>query len=183
MLFRSSLVRTGVVSISGHDFTVTQAGAACTFALGSNNAAHGAGLETNAVTVTTLIGCPWSVVSTNTWIEILSAASSTNSGVASYRALANPTAIGRTGVVSIAGQPFTVTQVGAACNFALNTNSAAHGAGAETNTMTVTTLIGCTWSAVSTNSWITILSGANHTNSGGVNYSLPANLTALSRTG
>ena len=179
----TSLVRTGVVSISGHDFTVTQAGAACTFVLGSNNAAHGAGLETNAVTVTTLIGCPWSVVSTNAWIEILSAASSTNSGVTSYRVLANPTSIGRTGVVNIAGQAFTVTQPGAVCSYVLNINSAAHGAGADTNAVSVTTLIGCTWSAVSTNSWITILSGANHTNSGGVNYSLPANPTALSRTG
>ena len=179
----TSLLRSGVVSISGHDFTVTQAGAVCTYALSTNHAAHGAGLETNTVTVTTLIGCPWGVVSTNAWIEILSAANNTNSGVTSYRVLANPTAIGRTGVVSIAGLDFTVTQVGAACSFVLSTNSAAHGAGADTNAVTLTTLIGCTWGAVSTNSWITILSGANYTNSGSVSYSVQANPTALSRTG
>ena len=179
----TAIARTGVVSIAGQTFTVSQAGAACTFLVASNSAAHGAGLETNSVSVTTLIGCPWTTVSTNAWIEILSAANTTNSGVASYRVLANPTAIGRTGVMSIAGQTFTVSQVGAACTFLVASNSAAHGAGQETNSVSVTTLIGCNWTVVNTNPWINVLSAANTTNSGVASYRVLANPTAIPRTG
>ena len=68
-------------------------------------------MESNSVEVTTLIGCTWSVSNGAPWIEILSPLDNTSSTNVSYRVLANPDALWRTGIVSIAGVDFTVGAV------------------------------------------------------------------------
>ena len=55
------------------------------------------------------------MVSTNSWIQILSAASGTGNATVSYRVLSNNTALVRGGILDVAGGKFTVTQSGAAC--------------------------------------------------------------------
>ncbi len=179
----TALFRTGVVHIGGEIFTIGQRGAECSFALGANGASHGAQTETNVVTLTTLEGCEWSVSNSTSWIEILSPANNTNNGDVTYRVLTNPTALSRTGIVSIASQSFVVTQVGAECIFTLGTNVASHGSDGATGSVVVTTLEGCTWSVSSGISWITVSAPLDFTNDGIVNYAVEANLTALSRTG
>jgi len=179
----TSLPRSGVVVIGGRSFTISQAGAGCTFSLGANSAAHGPGAVTNAVTVTTLDGCVWSATTGAAWVTILPPLNHTNSGSFSYALAENPTALLRTGVVTVADQTFTITQGGAACTFALATNSASHGSNLATNSAALTTLVGCVWNVVNTNSWFEILSGLSRTNSGVVQYRVLANPTALPRAG
>ena len=179
----TALSRTGVVSIAGQDFAVTQSGAGCSFALATNAAVHGSALETNAVEVTTLIGCTWSVSNGAPWIEILSPLDNTSSTNVSYRVLANPDALWRTGIVSIADIEFTIAQAPANCAFELATNSATHDASAMTNSVELTTLVGCTWSVSNSTPWIHILSSLDNSNSSSVAYSVDANPTALTRAG
>ena len=179
----TALFRAGVVHIGGETFTIEQRGADCSFALGANGASHGAETDTNLVTLTTLEGCEWSVSNSASWIEILSPANNTNSGDVTYRVLTNPTALSRTGIVSIASQSFVVTQAGAACIFTLGTNAAYYGPDATTGSVTVTTLEGCTWSVSNGIPWIAILAPLHFTNDGIVDFVIEANPTALERTG
>src|SRR5205085_4982092 len=116
------------------------------------------------------------------WIEILSPLSNTGSSNVAYRVLVNPDALWRTGVVSIAGQIFTIAQRPATCTFVLATNSATHGASALTNAVALTTLVGCTWSVSNGAPWIHIQSALNSSNSSAVIYSIDANPTSLARS-
>jgi uncharacterized protein (TIGR03437 family) len=85
------------------------------------------------------------------------------------------------GIPTAAGLPVSVSYRSACTT--LNPTSASHGAGAETGSFAVTGAAGCTWSASSTVSWISITSGANGMGSGRVNYALQANSTQAARTG
>ncbi len=179
----TALVRSTVITIAGQSFTVTQDGAPCSFALSASSALFGSTSLVSSVTVTTRVGCAWSVSSGAPWIQILSNLSNTNGGVVNYSIQSNSTALWRTGIVSIAGQELIVAQQGAVCSFELASTGGVHGPGEENNSVTVTTLIGCTWSVSNGTPWITILSSLNNSNSGSVNYNVQSNSTALWRTG
>ena len=96
---------------------------------------------------------------------------------------ANPAGVARTGLVAIADQFLTVSQAAAPCAFTLSASSQSYGFSAGTGQVSVTTLAGCLWSVVNTNSWITLGSATNNTNSGTVSYTVSANLVPSSRTG
>ena len=179
----TAIARSAIIKIAGQDFAVEQDGAGCGFTLTTNSAIHTAGEATNIVGVTTLVGCPWSVENSNSWIIIESSLNNTNDGVVTYRVLTNTTALTRAGVVRIAQRNFTITQLGADCTFALDTNSASFSSASGGGSVAVTTLIGCTWTVSTATPWITILSSLNNSNSGNVNYTVQSNSTALSRTG
>jgi hypothetical protein len=71
-------------------------------------AAHGG---QGTITVTIDAGCGWVAASSApTWLAIASGASGTGNGVVSYSVAANPGPL-RSGVLAVAGQLFTVTQV------------------------------------------------------------------------
>jgi Zn-dependent metalloprotease len=72
---------------------------------------------------------------------------------------------------------------GGTCTFAINPTSASFAAAGGTGTVTVTTAAGCTWSAISNSSFITVTSGSPGSGSGTVQYSVAANTTTSSRTG
>ena len=147
------------------------------------SASYTAAPANGTVGVTTLLGCTWTVDNTNTWISIASALNNTNSGSVSYTVATNTTALSRSGVVTIAGQSYTVTQDGAACQYALSAPSASYTAAPSSGTVDVTTLLGCIWTVDNTNTWLSITSALNNTNSGTVSYTVATNTTALSRSG
>lgn len=69
------------------------------------------------------------------------------------------------------------------CNIAVFPSSRAHGHGTATNQLNVITQNGCTWGVWNTNSWITILYGANGSGNATVGYSLAANTNRQPRAG
>lgn len=69
-----------------------------------------------------------------------------------------------------------------ACNFNLNATTRNVAAAANNSNVAVTATTGCTWSAVSNASWVTITSNANGTGNATVNFSIAAN-TGPARTG
>jgi hypothetical protein len=75
---------------------------------------------TGLVSVTTSNLCSWNLQSSNNWISFLGNTNRTNGGFVSYVVAGNPGISTRTGTVSIAGQPFTVTQFGMAFVLASN---------------------------------------------------------------
>ncbi len=70
------------------------------------------------------------------------------------------------------------------CTYSISpTGASLPGAASTGNSITVTTQVGCQWSAASSDNWITVLNGTSRTDSGTLNYSVTANNSGASRTG
>ncbi len=177
--------RTGTITIAGQTFTVTQAAAACTYALLPASQSVVASGGTGTITVSTLAGCAWTAVSNNTsWLTVTSGASGTGTGTVGFSAAANPNTSPRTGTLTIGGQTFTVTQAAASCTYALAPTSQSVVAAGGTGSTAVTTQTGCAWTGVSNNtSWLTVTSGATGSGNGSVAFSAAANASTSPRTG
>src|SRR3954467_2136179 len=176
--------RTGTMIIGGQTFTVTQAGAPCTFTIAPTSSNLTSSVATTGtVTVTAGTGCSWTATSSATWITISAGASGSGNGSVSYSVAANTGTTSRTGTMTIGGQTFTVTQAGAPCTFTIAPPSSnLPAAVATTGTVTVTAGTGCSWTATSTATWITISAGASGSGNGSVSYGVTAN-TGPARTG
>jgi Zn-dependent metalloprotease len=72
---------------------------------------------------------------------------------------------------------------GGTCSFSISPTSASYAASGGSGTVTVTATAGCTWSALSHSSFITVTSGGFSTGNGTVGYSVAANTLTTSRTG
>ena len=78
----------------------------------------------------------------------------------------------------------TVTMaVGVTCSYSVSSTTQTFSASGGTGNVSVTTQSGCSWTAVSNASWITITSGSSGTGSGTVNYSVASNTSSSQRTG
>jgi hypothetical protein len=180
--------RTGTIAIANRVFTVSQAAGsatspACTYLITPTSQDVAATATTGTVTVTSGAGCTWTATSGVTWITITSGASGTGGGPVGFSVAAN-TGAARSGTASIAGQTFTVNQAAAAtaCTYSIAPTSQDVAATATTGTVTVTAGAGCTWTATSGVTWITITSGASGTGGGPVGFSVAAN-TGAARSG
>ena len=72
---------------------------------------------------------------------------------------------------------------GGTCSFSISPTSASVAAAGGSGTVSVTATAGCTWSAVSNSSFITVTGGASGTGNGTVSYSVAANTLTTSRAG
>ena len=176
--------RTGVVTIAGQAYTVTQQAAAsppapCTYSIHSTQLAAAATGATSAVNVTAGAECSWTAASQASWIAVASGASGTGNGAVNLTVAANPGAA-RTGTVTIAGQTYTVTQAAGSisCSYALGADAQAVTAVGGAATVTVTAASGCSWTAASQVSWITIASGAAGSGNGSVRLTIAPNAVA-----
>jgi hypothetical protein len=70
-----------------------------------------------------------------------------------------------------------------ACTYTISPTSQSFDSSGGSGSVTVTTQNGCTWSATSNASWITITSGSNGTGNGTVNYTVSSNSTTSQRIG
>jgi hypothetical protein len=68
------------------------------------------------------------------------------------------------------------------CAYTLSPTSQSFPAAGGTSAVNVTTAAGCTWSATSGSSWVTISNGSNRTGSGSVGITAASNTTTQSRT-
>jgi hypothetical protein len=101
--------RAGHIAVQGVLFTLQQD--ACQFALSRTSASHDARSGVGAVEVATSSVCKWSAVSRASWIVVTDGASGSGDGRVEYLVRANTTSATRTGTITIAGQPFTITQL------------------------------------------------------------------------
>lgn len=108
----SSSQRVGSAIIGGQAFTVTQAGATCTFTLSEASASFPAAGGTNSVGVMSPGGCAWIATSSIAWLTIPSGTSGSGNGTVGYWVAANTSTSQRSGTLTIADQTFAVTQNG-----------------------------------------------------------------------
>jgi hypothetical protein len=176
--------RNGSLTVAGQTFTVSQAAAApsCSFSINPNSQSIGAAGGVGAtVTITTSAACTWTAKSNDAWITLLTGANGTGPGAATFKIEANGGA-GRTGTLTIAGRTFTVTQA-SGCTFSINpTNQSIDNDGGAGTPVGVTAGTGCSWTATSNDSWITVTSGASGSGNGTVRFTVDRN-TGKKRTG
>lgn len=133
------------------------------------------------ITVTTQSGCTWTGTSNAPWITVTSGASGSGSGTVAIAVASNPAAEPRTGTLTVAGQTVTVQEAGlSACTLVINPDDEGFGHEAATGSFTVTAPDHCAWTAVSSESWLRVISGQG-TGNGEVTYSVERNDSTLER--
>jgi hypothetical protein len=167
------------VTVAGQTVTVTQAaaGTSCSYTLSPTSYTAPVAGGSSQVGVTTTTGCAWSVTGLPSWISTTTA-SGTGNGTLTLTVQAN-TGASRSATVTIAGQPFVVTQpAGTACSVAINPSSFSNVPAAGGNTsVTITTTAGCAWAVAGNPSWITA-SSTTGTGSGTTTITVQANTGA-----
>jgi hypothetical protein len=195
----ASAARAGTMTIAGRTFTVTQTAATCTYSVSPINASFDvfAGSGSVAVTVNAGAECPWTAMSNDPFIVITSGASGSGNGSVQYSVADNKSTVGepardaRLGTLTIAGRTVTVAQEASLlCDFAITPQAVQAPNDGGTYGVTVSPRAinpdpSCSWTAVSHDSWLTMLSGstASLQQSVGTLFYVAPNSTNTSRTG
>ncbi len=180
-----STSRMGTLIVAGQNFTLTQAaGSSCTYSITPASQSVSAAGSTGTVSVTAPSGCAWAATSNISWISVTSGASGSGNGTAGYSVAKNTEGTSRTGTVTIAGTPFTVTQAGQNCAYAVTPASQNFSASGGTGTMSVSAPSDCAWMITGLDQyrWITVTSPKGGSGNGTVSYTVAPNAGA-SRTG
>jgi len=82
---------------------------------------------------------------------------------------------------SVSASSGTTGSQGQVCTFSLSASGQSFDATGGTGSVTVTTSSGCAWSATSSESWLTVISGASGTGAGVVMYRVAVNTSGLAR--
>lgn len=165
--------RSGVLVVANHAITVVQS-LACSYSITPSSASVGAQSAGSTIQVQTGAGCAWTAVSAVPWISVAGGASGNGPGPVQVAAAAND-GPSRTGTITIAGQPFTITQANG-CTYSVTPASQTIGGGGGNVTATVTAGAGCSWSADSSVDWITVGTSSG-TGSRQVSLSVKPNLS------
>lgn len=173
--------RSGSIAIAGQNFSITQA-AGCSFGISPTSLSITSAARTGTVAVSAGPGCAWTSSSNASWISITSGGTGNGNGTLAYSIAANTTIANRTGIVTIAGQAFTVNQSGIPCTSTISPTGVSVAAAAANGTIGVTIPAGCTWTAVDDAPWVSITSGASGSGDGTVAYSITANPNTAQRT-
>jgi hypothetical protein len=124
--------------------------------------------------------CSWQVTYNVDWIWGFQATSGNGSRSFSFSVGPNAGAA-RATTITVGGQVFTVNQAGN-CTYSLSSTTTNVAANGGNGSVTVSTATGCTWTAVSNESWITVTSGSNGTGNGTVSFTVQPN-NGSARTG
>ena len=104
-----STTRSATLTVGTATFTLTQTGS-CTFVVSPTSRGFNPSGGTATVTVTAGSGCSWTATRSGSWITITSGSSGSGNGTVNYRVSANGGSSSRTGTLTVAGQPVTITQ-------------------------------------------------------------------------
>ncbi len=181
--------RSGTISVNFNNgqfitfanFNITQLAFNCAYSLSPSNTSLPDSGGATSFNVTTSASCNWTATSNATWITVTGGASGSGNGSVTI-SVAQNSGPPRTGTVSIGSETFTVNQGG--CSYALGSASINLGAlGDSSFSFAVfTSASGCTWSATSNDSWITIEGGTNRVGTGTVVFTVSSS-QGQSRTG
>jgi hypothetical protein len=168
----TTAARSGTATIAGQTFTVQQEGLSCTYSITPTRHSAGRGPDDVRVSVSAQDGCPWTASGEPAWIAI--AEGRTGSGNGSVRLLVQANSgAARTATLTIAGQAFTLEQAG--CQNSIKPRDYHSGRGPDNILIAVTAEAGCTWTATSSVSWVTVIEGAEGSGPGTVRLRVEPN--------
>jgi uncharacterized protein (TIGR03437 family) len=174
--------RSGTFLVGGVPVSVSQAGGACTYSVSTTEVSIPSTGATGSISVTTGTGCPWQASSDSSWITISGAAVGSGSGSFNYSVASNTTGQARSGTITVGGIAIQINQETGSCTYTLTTTSIAAPYFASSGSIGVTAPTGCTWTAASSASWLTVTSGASGNGNGTVNYSVASNANGPPRS-
>jgi hypothetical protein len=178
--------RRGSISVNEQRLEISQAAAACRFALDGTSHAFGASGGSHVVVITAQAGCSWSARSDVAWVTITSGGAGNGPGSVSM-AVAPNTGAARVATLTIAGETYSVIQAavgqgaptpappttpapapappppGASCAYSVRPDAHTLGPDGGTGAVLIETGPSCPWSAVSSAGWLTITSVAGGT--------------------
>lgn len=168
------------------DAFVTKIGSPCGFSLSRTSQAFPSAGGTGSVGLTTALGCAWTVLSQEPWIDITSANSGLGSADVTFEVSANPSERFRIATLTIGGQALTILQEGlgsSACIGNLFPTSESFSSNGGSSSVKVVANEDCIWTAISNSNWITVASNDNGIGVGTVSYSVDANPDPTARSG
>lgn len=118
--------------------------------------------------------CTWSASTAAAWISITSSSTGQGSGSVGYRVAPNQDPIVRRGMVVVNDQQVQISQEAAPCRFAVSPTSASMGSAGGTLGISVESG-GCSWTAASRASWMSISDGASGNGNGHVTVAVAPN--------
>ena len=130
------------------------------------------------ITVTSAQECAWNASNGVNWIHLVSGAAGSGNGLVALDIERN-TGSARSGTITVASQTVTVQQAAppqeGSCSYKLKPNNYHSGRGPDDIDVDVTTDPGCTWTATSTVTWVTVVEGATGPGKGKVRLLVQAN--------
>jgi hypothetical protein len=165
----SGPARQGSLVVAGRIFTIEQA-SGCSYAIITTPLFIGAGGGAGGISLNTETGCTWNASSNVSWITVTSGASGSGAGSVGFSVAGNA-GPQRQGTVAAAGLQYPVTQA-SGCTFVdIDPPIQVVGVFGGQRTVAITpSAPGCTWTATSQVSWISILSGESGSGQGTVVY-------------
>jgi hypothetical protein len=117
----SATPREGTLTVANKTYTVTQAGAPCSYALTTSNlTVASSGLSSSVAFSTTATGCSPTAVSYASWIKNVGTTFNGSTGSVDFTVDPTPYTSTRVGTIQLGEQTFTITQSGGACGYSLN---------------------------------------------------------------
>lgn len=166
--------RQASITAGGRVFTIQQ-NAGCTYSLSAPGILFQANGGGGTVHVQTTEGCSWtaSTPESEPWFQISAGHTGTGTGPVHFWALPND-GPERSGILTAAGQPFSVRQL-SGCSVSIDPTGQAFGPEGGTGTFAVTAGEGCLWSASSDVEWIAIVEGGTGSGAETVRFSVQPN--------
>jgi hypothetical protein len=177
------VARTGTMTIAGQTVVVTQAASSCTYSVSPMSVTAPSTGSNGSVAVTTGSGCPWTSVSSVSWITVTAGSSMSGLGSTDYAVAPNTTGASRSGTLTVAGKTVTFTQSAASCSYSVSPLTVSVPSTGSNGSIAVTTGSSCPWTSTSAVSWITITAGSSMSGLGSTNYTVAANTSGVARTG
>jgi len=107
----SACPRTGTITIADQSVSITQQSVSCSYSISPKEQFFSTSGGIAYITVTTESCCTWTATCIASWVTITSGSTGTGNGTVNYSVAAN-NGSQRTGIITIAGQTFTVKQDG-----------------------------------------------------------------------
>ena len=156
--------------------TPTPSPAPCSYSITPTHYEAGRGPDDIRVAVVAASGCAWTTATAESWVTIDSGRTGSGNGI--VRLLIPPnTGPARTAIVAIAGITFALRQEGAVCTESARIKPTHYhaGRGPDDVRVDVSAEAGCSWTAVSPASWVTVVEGSTGTGDGTVRLQIQPN--------
>jgi uncharacterized repeat protein (TIGR01451 family) len=153
------------------------AGTGCSYAVTPLSAGLPVSGGTVSFAVQTDPSCSWTVAALPAWITVNGPASGTGPGNVSLAVAANSGGA-RSANVIIAGITTVISQAAGVCAYSISPSGQAFSATGGAGAIDLTASAGCTWSATSPVSWVTLTSASTGSGSARLTYLVAANTGA-----
>ena len=168
------------------DAFVSKIGSPCAYSLSKTAKAFPPEGGSASFELTSALGCPWTVVTSDSWILLNSADTGTGGATISIEVRENFEERFRIGTLAIGGQTYTVLQEGLAsvgCSNAITPTFGAFPSVGGNSNINVIASEECIWEAASNASWIAITSTDTGIGVGVVSYQVSSNPSTAARHG